>query len=450
MNQSTTTNLTQSGEIEFAAFVAIDWADREHAWAMEVPDNSRRERGKLAQTSEAIEEWAMGLAARFQGRPIAVALEQARGALLYALSQYGHLVLFPIHPNTSSSYRTALYPSGAKDDPKDAELLLDLLVKQRNRLRPLHPDTPETRKLQALVEKRRRLVDQKTAYTNRITAELKLYFPQVLDWFDEMDSPLVAAFVQRWPSLPQLQAEAPEQILKFLHQHNCRSKSRNRERLEQIAQARPLTLDAAVVEPAVLLVPTLLQIVQALRVGIASLERAIAAACAEHPDFAVFDSFPGAGPALAPRLLAAFGSQRERFSSAGEMQTFSGIAPVISRSGKSKWTHFRWACPKFLRQTFHEYADSSIQFSEWARTFYDKQRTKGKGHHAAVRSLAFKWIRILYRCWFDGIPYSEERHLASLAVRAKPAETAAEGVRNAVEGVWKKTAGFWKFSVAEA
>jgi hypothetical protein len=127
---------------------------------------------------------------------------------------------------------------------------------------------------------------------------------------------------------------------------------------------------------------------------------------------------------MAPRLLAAFGSQRERYGSAGEMQSFSGIAPVISQSGNRKWIHFRWGCPKFLRQTFHEYAGLSIQRCRWARDFYQRQRSCGKAHHAAVRSLAFKWIRILFRCWQSGALYDEALFLCSRAPAAAAVQPA--------------------------
>jgi len=146
----------------FAAWVGIDWADQEHVWILEVADTGQRQGGKLPHTPEAIEAWAAALAARFDGRPVAVGLEQARGALVYALMKYGHLVLYPIHPATAARFRRALYPSGAKDDPRDADLLLELLLRHRRQLRPLKPDTELTRKLQNLVEKRRQLVDEKT------------------------------------------------------------------------------------------------------------------------------------------------------------------------------------------------------------------------------------------------------------------------------------------------
>jgi transposase len=412
-------------EPEFAAFVGIDWADREHAWSMELPGEKERSRGKLENTPEAIAVWATELATRFQGGVIAVAREQARGALLYALSAYGHFVLYPIHPTTSSRFRGALRPSGAKDDPTDADLLLDLLTGHRDQLRPWKPDSAEIRKLQTLVEKRRQLVDERTAQTNRIRDSLKLYFPQVLGWFERLDLPIVAAFLERWPTLEQAPEVSEEEWRKFFHQHQGRSEDRIKQRWAALGQARPLTRDAAVIEPARLMVSVSLKLAAVLRDGIADAEAEIVKVAAAHGDYHIFASFPGAGPALAPRLLAGFGSRRERFAGAPEVLSLSGIAPVISRSGQKQWTHFRWACPKFLRQTFHEFAAHSIPHCDWARTFYTRQRAKGKGHHAAVRSLAFQWIRILFRCWQAHQPYSEERYLEARNKRAVPLVSAA-------------------------
>lgn len=99
------------------------------------------------------------------------------------------------------------------------------------------------------------------------------------------------------------------------------------------------------------------------------------------------------------------------------MQTYTGIAPVMESSGKKQWVHFRWACPKFLRQSFHEWAGHSIAHSVWARSYYQQQRSQGQDHHAAVRALACKWIRVVFRCWKDGVAYDESKYLASLARR---------------------------------
>ena len=120
------------------------------------------------------------------------------------------------------------------------------------------------------------------------------------------------------------------------------------------------------------------------------------------------------GAALAPRLLVAFGTDRDRFASADEVQAYSGIAPVTKRSGKSCHVTKRYFCNKFLRQTFHEFADHARKWSTWSKAFYQHLRARGHRHHAAVRSLAFKWIRILFRCWKNRQSYDEARYLQQL------------------------------------
>lgn len=452
--------VTKPDEPEYAACVALDWADQEHAWALEVAGSGKRERGKLKQTPEAIDAWAAELARRFDGRPIAVGLEQTRGALIYALQKYGHLALYPIHPATSSAYRTAMFPSGGKDDPVDADLLLDLLTRHRDRLRRQQLDAESTRKLQLLTEHRRQLVDQMTAQTNCLKDLLKQYYPQVLSWCDELGSAMAVAFLQRWPTLPQLQQQNDETLRHFFHQHGSRSQQRIDSRLHEIREARPPLEDPAIVEPSVLMVHSLLPLITALREGIAKLQQACEKVFAAHPDAGIFASFPGAGPVMAPRLLVAFGSCRDRWDRVEDFQPYTGIPPITVRSGNSKRIHFRRACPKFLRQSFHEYAALSIPNSEWAKAFYDHQRLVNKlDHHAAVRSLAYKWQRILFRCWKNHTPYQEsfhqERLLSRHRIQPPPTPTAkgqpksgAPAVSNPVSFQFKKVGDFWKLSAA--
>jgi hypothetical protein len=152
----------------------------------------------------------------------------------------------------------------------------------------------------------------------------------------------------------------------------------------------------------------------------ADFDQAIAQRAQRHPDCPLFASLPGAGAVFAPRLLVAFGEQRERYASADELQRYAGIAPVTERSGNKTWVHWRWQCPTFLRQTFVEWAAESIRHSFWARTYYQQQRDKGTSHQAAVRALAFKWIRMLFRCWQDRTPYEESVYLNALKHRGSP------------------------------
>lgn len=423
---------------DYAAWAALDWADQKHAWALQA-DSAAVEEGQIEATPEAVEAWVAGLARRFGERPIAVALEQSRGALLFMLAKYAHLVLYPVHPGSLARYRQVFTPSGAKDDPPDARCLLDFLRRHGEQLRPWVPDTVQTRTLQFLSEDRRMLVDERTRQTHRLRDRLKLYFPQIVEWFEDLDSPMVGQLLLRWPTLEKLQQARPSVLRDFFHQHNCRSAQRIEQRLEQIRQALPATHDAAVLEAGVRLVEILVRQIADLNQGIAEIERRLNALFQQHPDAALYTALPGAGRALAPRLLAAMGTRRDRFTNAAQVQCYSGIAPVLERSGQRQWIHFRRACPKFLRQTFHEWASHSIGSSDWARAYYQHQRAKGQTHHAAVRALAFKWIRILYRCWQDRVPYDEQRYQQALLRRSAP-RLATPPWR------WKQSAGFFQFA----
>ncbi len=142
--------------------------------------------------------------------------------------------------------------------------------------------------------------------------------------------------------------------------------------------------------------------------------------CQSHEDFDLFASLPGAGRVYTSRLLTAIGSNRERWASADALLRFSGVAPVVERSGKSSWTRWRYFCPKFVRQSFVEYAGESIRHSEWARAFYSSQKAKGKSHQAAVRALAYKWIRIIWKCWQTRMRYDEARYVEALRKKGSP------------------------------
>ena len=184
--------------------------------------------------------------------------------------------------------------------------------------------------------------------------------------------------------------------------------------LEQIRASYPLTQDEALIQAGSLKLLALVEQLKVLLAAIKRYDKHIVKLFAQHEDAALFASFSGAGPALAPRLLVAFGSDRSRFEDAEEIQKWSGIAPVTRNSGRSSQVVWRRGCPKFVRQTFHEFAACSIPQSPWAHAYYLQQRQRGLKHHAAVRSLAYKWIRILFRCWIDRVHYDEELYCQSL------------------------------------
>ena len=407
-------------DVEFAAFVGIDWSDTKHDICLQAANSEEREWAVVPHRPAAIDAWASALRQRFGGRPVAVCLELAKGPLVYALQKYDFLVLFPVHPATLAKYREAFTPSHAKADPTDAQLALELLLRYRAKLKALTPQSVPMRMLLRLVEQRRRLVGEQNRISNRLTDALKQYFPDVLAWFPDKDTLLFCAFLTRWPTLKQLKRARRATLQSFFHDHHVRSPSRIEERLRAIKSATPLTDDPAVIRPTQLLALALVEQLRVTLQAIESFDAEIATLSETLPDYALFRALPGAGAILAPRLLAAFGEQRERYQSAAEIQRYTGIAPVTESSGKKHWVHWRLQCPSFLRQTFVEWAGATIPRSFWAAAYYRQQRDKGCSHQAAVRALAFKWIRILYRCWQTRTPYDESTYLNALQRRGSP------------------------------
>ena len=410
---------------DYAALIGLDWSDTKHDLSLFEVATARRQAATLEHSPQAIDEWATNLRARFHGRPVAVCLEQSRGPLIYALLKYDFLVLYPVNPRTLARFREAFSPSRHKDDPRDAAYLAELLIHHRGQLRALSPDDERTRALRLLVEHRRRLVSDRTRISNRLTALLKCYFPQVLEWFPDPRTTLVCDFLLRWPELSALKHTRRETLLKFFRSHRSVRRDTLEARLAAIRAAVPLTTDGAVLRSSSVMARALCAQLKATLCAIAELEREIAELCAAHEDYELFTSLPGAGPVYASRLTAALGSDRGRWLSADEVACLAGVAPVIERSGQSRWVRWRYFCPKFLRQTFHEYAGESLKHSFWARAYYESQRAKGKSHHAAVRALAYKWVRIIYRCWQTRTAYDEVSYLESLRRKGSPLLTYA-------------------------
>jgi len=412
--------MNQLAQMAFTAHIGIDWADAKHDICVQAPGCEDREFDRIVHKPEAIEVWAQALYQRFGG-PIAVALELTKGPIVSALQKYDFFVIVPIDPIRLAKYREVFTPSGAKDDPTDAELALEFLLCHPKKLKVLKPQSVQMRKLTYLVEARDRLKADQSRFLNRLIQALKQYYPQPLDWFSERNTVLFCDFLIQWPTLEKVKRARKAKLESFFKNHNVRFAHVIENRITAIKAATPLTHDEAVIHAHRLQIEVL---VEQLRLTIHAMKRfdkEIVAIAELLPDYdLLFSPLPGAGKVNAPRLLAAFGEDRERYPCAEEVQKHNGIAPVTKRSGKSTWVHWRWQCSKFQRQTFIDWSAQTINKSAWAGAYYRQQRAKGASHQAAVRALAFKWIRILYRCWQDRTPYDESKYLEALRRSGSP------------------------------
>ena len=406
---------------EFAAYIGIDWADQKHDISLSASADGKAEYTRISSTPEALSEWASQLCQRFPEGKIAVCLEQSRGSLIYHFMRYDFIVLYPVNPITLARYRKAFHTSGAKDDRPDADFLRELICVHRKHLRPWYPDDETSRSPALLAEARRKAIHDRAKYSNRLQAVFKTFFPQALqltgtNLYDKVS----LAFLERWERLEDIQRAQDRTIRKFYTSLGSRRIRLMNKRLQLIRSAVPLTKDEAIIKSSIITVRMLVLQLICLQRSICEYDLALAEMFEQHPDKDIFSSFPGAGDVLQSRLIAAFGTDRNRFKNAANVQEYSGIAPVTKRSGKTSIVHRRLACPKFLLQTFHEFARCSLKKSVWAKAFYEMQRDKGKGHHTAIRSLAYKWIRIIHRCWRDRVCYDEVIYLKSLQKNQSP------------------------------
>lgn len=397
-------------------FIGIDWADQKHDCHV-IDREGKGFHQEIPHSPESIDAWVNEMLQRAGGRPIAIMLEQSRGALVYALMFRKDVLLYPINPKQLARYRES-YPGGGKDDPTDAMYLARMLCERFTTLKAWQPDDEHTRLIGNLSQQRRKIVDGQTKLRQQLIALLKSYLPVALELFGKQHQlPLLLSVLCRWPDPRKLRRADRRLIRRVLNDHGIRNEEKQNKIIERIRSAQLLTQDNALITPSAMAAKLLARQIQEVQKTMKEFDAEIAEAMNKHPDSHLFTNLRGAGDVLAPRLLCAFGSQRDRWQNADQLGSFSGIAPVTIKSGKSRGVYRRHACPKYLRQTFHEFADWARRYCPWSKARYRMLRDRGMKHHAAIRKIARSWIRILFRVWKTRIPFDADRYIANLKKR---------------------------------
>ena len=387
---------------------------------------------KINSSPESLQQWVNQLIQQLKEQEtIALCIEQPCQNLVNFFSQFPQLVIYLENPSVIKKYRESLSPSRAKDDKRDAAAIAQYIFERHLRLEPYSDNDPLCSQIATLVEKRRQLVGIRTSLSNKLTQALKEYFPQALELIGKhIYSPLSCNFLTKWSSLQDLQKARSATVLKFYHIHNSRSTKRNESRMQLIEQAIPLCTDLELIETYKLLVESLVKNIQQIQSSINRFEQVIEEKSQQHEDFKLYINLPGAGPCFAARLLAFMGSDRDAYQSASAIQKNSGVAPVTKQSGKMHFVHRRYACNKFSRQTFVEWAGLTLSKSLWAKAFYLQQKAKGHRHQSILRSLAYKWQRILFRCWKNREHYDENKYIKALKKSSSPLSQVIENIKD--------------------
>lgn len=341
---------------------------------------------------------------------VGVAIETRVGPAVEKLLELGCTV-YPMNPKAASRYRDRKAPSGTKDDLLDAWSFADALRTDGRDWRALDPEDPLSQQIRLVCRDETRLIQQRTALISALREALHEYYPIALQAFDDWTMPAAWAFLKRFPTPQKLAAGGKRAWDKFLHTHKLFRPQTYDRRIECFQHATDFCGTEAVTAAKSLLALSLVAQLQTIEKQLSVYRKHIDRLFDQHPSRAAFDSLPGLGEKLAPRVLGECAEARKRFDDVKGLECCAGVAPVRFQSGQVTITRMRRACIKPLRFALHLWANASRRASVWAEAYYQGKRQEGKSHACALRCLARRWLRILWKLLETNEPYNEAYHL---------------------------------------
>jgi transposase len=405
-------------------YVGIDWATTEHAICIVDAAGRVIDRFTIAHSAEGFERLVDRLAGQAEPEGLPVAIERPDGRLVDRLLEAGHPVV-PVKTTAIKAWREAEVGSGAKSDPGDARVIADYLRLREHELRPLRPFSERTRALRAVVRARTDLVDARVVAGNQLRATLAAAWPGGGELFADVASEIALAFLARYPTPTAAARLGQARMAMFLRKHGYSGRRSSAELLERLRAAPRGLEDGPESEARGEAILAMVRVLRALNRSLRDLDRSVVAQLGEHPDAEIFRSLPRAGQVNAAQMLAEWGDTREAYDGPEAVAALSGMAPVTRRSGKHLAVGFRWACNTRFRNAMTTFADNSRHASPWAAMVYRDALGRGADHPHAVRILARAWIRVIYRCWLDGVPYDPSRHGAARRLETETLESIA-------------------------
>jgi len=327
----------------------IDWASEAHKVCI---SNEGEVLERFSVTDD--ERGIAGLSRRLTKLGVdRVAIERPDGILVERLLTAG-LEVLAIHPNQVKAARARFAVAHGKSDRFDAYVLAELARTDAHRFRVLVPDTEETKALRTLTRAREDLVGVRVELANQLRAQLQAFWPGAL-LFAALDSSISLAFLKRYPSPGDAKGLGGGRMAAFLAREGYTGRTDPAELVARMRSAPQGTAGTAEQQAR-----------RAVVLGLVS--------------------------ALEPIVADA------------------GMSPVALESGKLRVATFRRACDKRLRLAVATLADSTRRWHPWAGEVYRRARARGQDHPHAIRTLGRAWIRVLWRCWRDEVPYNPARH----------------------------------------
>jgi transposase len=405
-------------------FTGIDWAAETHAVCVMDAGGKIAAEFTIEHSADGIALLVRRLARYGEAGVMPVAIERPDGRLVDLLLEAGHPVV-PVSPNAIKTWRDGEVLSGAKSDAGDAAVIAEYLRLRAHRLKTAAPYSDETLALRAAARARGDLVEMRVAATNQLSALLDAHWPGAKAVFADVESPISLEFLTRYPTPASAAHLGEKRMAAFLVKHGYSGRRPAAELLARLRAAPAGTGREALSEALRDVVLAAAGVLTALNAAVKSLDRSVAAHLGEHPDGKIFTSLPRSGQINAAQMLAEWGDCRQAYDGPDSVAALAGVTPVTSQSGKHRDVHFRWACNKRFRVAVTTFADNSRHASPWAAKVYTDARARGKDHPHAIRILARAWIRVIWPCWLNGVPYDPAQHGAAAALAEQPVKQIA-------------------------
>lgn len=399
-------------------FVGVDWAKEAHDVCAVDGSGGIKHRAGVAHSQQGLDD-LVGTLERWaaeDGGELLVGIERPEGRLVDRILEAGFpIVIVPTF--AMKDFRRRYAVGGAKSDRGDAYVIADVARGDGHRLRRLEPLSEQTRALRAVVRAREDLVDQRMALANQLRSTLEAYWPGAAVVFAGVDSEICLSFLERYPTAESAARLGEARMAAFLKKSGYSGRRPAAELLERL-RAAPAGLSGAEAEARADAVRGMVRVMRALLHSIKDLDRSVVAHLGEHPDAGIFTSLPRSGQINAAQMLAEWGDCREAYPEPDAVAMLGGLCPVTHASGKHRDVSFRWACNKRLRKAVTTFAGNSRHGSPWAAKVYADAVARGCDHPHAVRILARAWVRVIWRCWQDGVPYDPANHGAAARLEA--------------------------------
>jgi transposase len=395
-------------------FIGDDWAEDHHDVELMDASGRRLAKARLPEGMagmtrlHAMIGQALGddIDAEDAAARVKIGIETDRGPWVQALVTAGYTV-YAVNPLQAARYRERLAVSGAKSDAADAHMLADMVRTDSHQLRPMAGDSADAEAVKVVTRMHKTLIWERTRAVQRLRHALREYFPAALEAFEDLDAGDTLELLAKAPDPASAARLSINQISAALKRARRRDVAAKAAAIQAVLRAGHLGQPAVVAAAYAVSVRALVAVLVTLNEPVKTLQGQVEASFGRHPDAEIILSQPGLGAVLGARVLAEFGDDHARYISAKARKNYAATSPITRASGKKKTVAARFVHNDRLVDALMTQAFSALQRSPGARAYYDRQRTRGASHNAALRQLANRLVGILHGCLKTGTPYDE-------------------------------------------